>query len=125
MFMLLFIYAHSKGGSRMIFTSVRSKKNKIEVIVMKNDDLLRKVILAENKEYIIDPINPRTKKNRGKKVIFKGVTDNPSEKFRDNPNTGHLIEHFDKNYVAQAKVYYTDTQRIGKVDFSDLDYLDT
>jgi hypothetical protein len=122
MFMLLFIYAHSKGGSRMIFTSVKSKKNKIEVIVMKNDDLLRKVILVENHEYIIDPINPRTKNNRGKIVIFKGVTDKPWDKLNDS-RMDHLKEHLYKNYESKAKVYYTDTQRIGKVDFRDLDYL--
>jgi hypothetical protein len=125
MFMLLFIYVHFKGGSSLIFISVKNKKDKIEVTVMKNDVLVRKVLLAEGKEYMVNPINPRTKKNRGRKVMYKGVTENPGEKFRDDPRAEHLREHYGKNYVAQAKVYYTGTQRIGKVDFADLDYLQT
>jgi hypothetical protein len=90
----------------MIGTIVMHKEDRIEVTMMVNDDVVRKVVVKPGDEYIINPVNPRRTKHRGRKVIFK-------EMDRD---------RFDK-YEPRAKVQFSDTKRTGKVDIGDLDYL--
>jgi hypothetical protein len=89
----------------MIGTIVMHKEDKIEVTMMVNDTVVRKVVVKPGNEYIINPVNPRRTKDRDKKVIFKGM-----EKDRHN------------KYEPRAEVQFLDTKRIRKVDIGDLDY---
>jgi hypothetical protein len=90
----------------MIGTIVMHGEDKIEVTMMVNDDVVRKVDVKIGNEYIINPVNPRRTKHRDRKVIFKGMDK----------------DRFDK-YEPRAKVQFLDTNRIGKVDIGDLDYI--
>lgn len=87
----------------MNLVSIKERKNDIKVEIFKNDELLKKLILAVGKEYLVSPVNPQKLKHRRRKVIFKGF-----EKDR---------------YGRMAIVQFTDTKRVGKVDFEDLEYI--
>jgi hypothetical protein len=89
----------------MIGTIVKHGKDKIEVTMMVNDDVVRKVVVKMGNEYIINPINPRRTKHRDRKVIFKGMDTDMYKK-----------------YEPRAKVQFLDTKKIVKVDIGDLDY---
>jgi hypothetical protein len=90
----------------MIGTIVMHREDRIEVTMMVNDDVVRKVIVKPGEEYIINPVNARRTKHRDRKVIFKGMDK----------------DRFDK-YEPRAKIQFLDTKRMGKVDIGDLDYL--
>ncbi|MCE4051858.1 hypothetical protein [Bacillus sp. Au-Bac7] len=83
--------------------SVKIRKNDVEVETYNKDELLRKVKLVTENEYIVNPLNPQKLKNRGRTVIFKGI-------------------HKDE-YGRSAKVIYKDTKRPGKIEFEDFDYV--
>ena len=66
----------------------------------------RKVNIYKDHEYIITPLNPRKLKNRGRHVIMlEKVLYTPGQENAD--------------YVARIK--YTDNNRLGRVDFGDLE----
>lgn len=75
--------------------------DKVEVTLSKDGVEIRKVILIIGNEYVLNPISARVKKNRNRKVIFKGYEST--------------------RYGGYAKVQYLDTNRPGKVE---IDYLD-
>jgi hypothetical protein len=85
----------------MIGTIVKEYPEKVEIEIMKNDELFRKVTLIPEKEYIINQVNPRATKHRGRKVIFKSAEND--------------------RYGVYALVKYIDTKRAGRVDIGDLD----
>jgi Ni,Fe-hydrogenase III large subunit len=75
--------------------------DKTVLTVMKNENIVRKVELINEKEYVVQPDNTRKLKNRGRRVILKSVESNAGE--------------------VTAKVKYLDTNRPGRVDIADLD----
>jgi biotin operon repressor len=86
----------------MIAVSVKHYTNKSILEIYNSDDtLIRKVTLIKEHEYVINPINKRTQKNRGRKVILKDIETT--------------------RYGPIAKVKYLDTLRTGKVYIADLD----
>jgi hypothetical protein len=89
----------------MIGTIVMHKEGRIEVTMMVNSDIVRKVVLKQGNEYVINPVNPRRTKHRDRKVIFKGMEE----------------DRYDKS-EPRAQVQFIDTKRTTKVDIGDLDY---
>lgn len=77
-----------------------------------NDDRIevnskhRNVILEVGREYIIDQLNPKTQKNRGRRCVFLGVVTVDNGKYQ------------------KAKVRYLDNNRVGRAEFTDLAYVD-
>jgi hypothetical protein len=89
----------------MIGTIVTHKEDRIEVTMMVNNDIVRKVVLKQGNEYIINPVNPRRTKYRDRKVTFKGMEGDRHDK-----------------HEPRAQVQFLDTKKIAKVDIGDLDY---
>jgi hypothetical protein len=89
----------------MIGTIVTHKEDRIEVTMMVNNDIVRKVVLKQGNEYIINPVNPRKTKHRDRKVTFKGMEG----------------DRYDK-YEPRAQIQFLDTKRTTTVDIGDLDY---
>ena len=87
----------------MIFKKVVIKENKVKVTLGKNGIKIRTVTLEIGNEYVINPISTQVKKNRNRKVIYKGYESD--------------------RYGGIAKVQYVDTNRPGKVELDYLDYI--
>ena len=62
----------------------------------------REVILEVGREYIVDPINPRAKRNRGRRCELLGFVES-----KDGKRT-------------KAKVTYLDNRRVGRVELHNL-----
>ncbi|MCM3118434.1 hypothetical protein M3610_24810 [Neobacillus sp. MER 74] len=77
------------------------KNNYVLTITDNNGNRVRQVSLVNDHEYVLNPINKRYEKNRGRRVIIKSIEQN-----RDG---------------AIAKVTYLDTLRPGKVQIDSLD----
>lgn len=91
---------------RMDIISLKKLKNKYVLTITDNScNIIRKVTLVKEQEYVLNPINNRYDKNRGRKVIFRDIE--PSR------------------YGSIAKITYLDTLRPGKVQIDDLDYINT
>jgi hypothetical protein len=77
---------------------------KVSLKVWKNEEVIRKHDINIGDEYIINQVNPRAKKNRGRKVIV-------TKFIRD------------EKYPLRAQVKYLDNNRAGRADIEDLDIL--
>ncbi|MGM0901285.1 MAG: winged helix-turn-helix domain-containing protein [Bacillota bacterium] len=74
---------------------VKQLKNKFVLTINDGTGTPREVILVKDQEYILNPLNKRYDKNRGRKVIFKSIEQN--------------------GYECVAKIKYLDTKRPGRV----------
>lgn len=86
---------------KVIGSIINHYPNKIELTIVKDEEIIRKIEIVEGNEYLVNPVNPRKLKHRGRKVIFK-------------------YAESDRGHVT-ANVQFLDTKRIGKVDIDDLD----
>lgn len=75
--------------------------DKVEV-----DSEHHKVVLKVGQEYVIDQFNSKAPKNIGRRCVFLGVVTTDDGKYQ------------------KAKVKYLDNNRAGRVEFTDLAYVD-
>lgn len=64
----------------------------------------RRVILEVGKEYIIQPLNPRSTKNRDRKCILLGFV---------------AVSEYEPDYI-KAKIRYLDNNKVGRAEITDL-----
>jgi hypothetical protein len=77
---------------------------KVSLKVSKNGEVIRKHNVKIGAEYVINPVNPRTKKNRDRRVMVTKFVQ-------------------DGKYPLRAQVKYLDNNRAGRADIEDLDIL--
>lgn len=87
----------------MNLVSLKQRNKKLVLTITNSKQMIiREITLIKDKEYIINPINKRFDKNRGRKVLFKSIEST--------------------KYGPIAKVKYLDTLRPGKVEIDALDH---
>ena len=73
-------------------------------IMSSQGGISRNVTLHEGREYIVNPLNPRTTKHRGRRCIVLDIVP--------------VSESHPRDYTA--KVRFLDNNRVGRVELSDL-----
>lgn len=66
--------------------------------------LKRHIILEVGKEYIIQPLNPRSTKNRDRRCLLLGFVP---------------VSQYEPDYI-KAKIRYLDNNKVGRAELTDL-----